>query len=201
MLLSLLVGRVLATGVQAAPAQAASPSTKVKALISKIIKSKHPKKTYYSLSKANRAVVRKELKSGTVRLRVVRTPASTNVSPNSGATASCWQKSLEAAYMGGKTRNILFKTTQTTSVCVVAGTVSEVTLPQRFQDTLGLGWHPDGVGKATLDVNWEGRGVALGKFKWGAGGWYLYHSNLCAQLRLNRDFSHYAASQACSVQA
>lgn len=201
-LLALLLGLTLATGVQAVTAQAASKSTKVKSLISKIIKSKNPKKTYNGLSKANKALLLKELKGGKKTLRVVGTPVSPlGVTPNAGATGTCWNKSLEARYWGGVTKKLLFTTTQTTTVCVIDGNVSQVTVPQRFQDVYGLGWHPDGVSRATLDVDWEGRGVARGEFKWGAGGWYLFHGSVCSQLRLNRDFIHYAGSLACSMQA
>lgn len=107
--------------------------------------------------------------------------------------------SLEADYIGGVTGKTLFSTTQTTNVCVTGGAVSEVTVPVKFQDVMGLGWHPDGVSKAALNVGWEGRGVALGKFIWGAGGWYLLHATYCAQLRLNKDFVHYGKSDDCKV--
>ena len=96
-LLALLLGLTLATGVQAVTAQAASKSTKVKSLISKIIKSKNPKKTYNGLSKANKALLLKELKGGKKTLRVVGTPVSPlGVTPNAGATGTCWNESLVA---------------------------------------------------------------------------------------------------------
>lgn len=199
LLLALLFGLVLVTGAPATPAQAASSASRVKTLISKIIKSKHPKKTYYALPKKDRALVYKEVKNGSIKLRIIKSTPSNSVSPNSGSTTRCWQKTLESSYYGGVTRSRLFSTTNTTNVCVSGGSVSLVNLPQRFQSAFWIGWQPDGVDKATFNAGWEGRGAALGKFSWGAAGWYPWHKTLCAQLRLNRDFVHYGWSSDCTV--
>lgn len=69
LLLTLLVGLALLAGVQTLPSEAATKAAKVKALISKVIKSKNPKKTFYSLSKANRALIKKELTGGQATAR------------------------------------------------------------------------------------------------------------------------------------
>lgn len=43
--------------------------------------------------------------------------------------------------------------------------------------------------------------MSRGSFDWGAAGWVLMHRTLCSQVRLNSDFTHYAGSSACSVNA
>lgn len=199
-LLALILGLALATSLQAPPAQASNAS-KVKSLIAKIMHSKHPKTTYLHLSKANRALVRKEVKKGHVTTRWVRSSSSTLAVPNSGSSGACWQKTLEADYRGGVTQRTLFTTTNTTKVCVVASSVSDVDVPESFQDTVGLGWHPEGVTDSTLNVDWEGRGVSRGTFSFGAAGWVLFQKTICSQVRLNSDFVHYAGSSKCAVNA
>ncbi len=201
--LALLVGLSLTVGPQTTSADA-SPKSHVKALISKIIHSKNPKKTYSKLSKADRALVRKELKSGKTTVRLIGT-----VDPNSNANAvpagssdtSCWKKTLWVEYHGGVTTLVLFTTTNTTRVCVTGGVVSEVSVPEKYQDTRYIGWHSVGVTDSTLDVDWEGRDVARGSFDWGAAGWVLASKTLCAQLRLNADMVHYSSSSSCTVGA
>ncbi len=203
LLLTLLVGLALFAGVQALPSEAATKAAKVKALISKVIKSKNPKKTYYSLSKANRALIKKELTRGAKRLHWRSSPSTlalpSSVVPNSGVPVTCWSKTLVADWYGGVTKRLMFSTTNTTRVCVSSGSVQKVSVVQAFQDVSALGWHPDGVTKSTLDVNWEGRGVARGSFAWGAGGWYFIHGTLCSQVRLNADMIHYAGLLDCKV--
>ncbi len=174
----------------------------MKALISKILKSSNPKKTWSKMSKKDKALVKKELKSGKVKVKLVAGGGvSTNAVPDTPSTGSCWQKTLEADYYGGVTRALMFSTTNTTQVCADSGTVTFVDVPEKFQNTERLGWHKDGVTDSTLDVNWEGRGVARGSFDFGAAGWVLLSKTICAQLRLNADMTHYASSSECSVGA
>lgn len=200
LLLVVVIALGLTAGLSAAPAEA-SQKTRMKALISKVLKSSNPKKTYSKLSKSDKALVKKELKSGKVTVHLVPNTTSTAAVPGAGSTSSCWQKTLEADYYGGITRALMFTTTNTTQVCVSGGTVTTVDVPEKFQDVMRLGWHPEGVTDSTLDVNWEGRGVARGAFDFGAAGWVLLSKTLCAQLRLNADMAHYATSSACSVGA
>ena len=199
--LALTVG--LALGLQAAPAEA-SQKSRVKALISKIAKSSNPRKTYSKLSRKDKALVKKELKSGKATVRVISRPVSTTSTgpvPNAPSNGVCWQMTLLAEYHGGVTRAVMFSTTNTTRVCASGGAAYSVTIPDAYQNTEKLGWHSEGVTDATLDVDWEGRGVVRGQFDFGGGGWVLLSRKLCAQLRLNADIVHYATSAGCSVGA
>ncbi len=197
-LLALLVGLALAAGLQAPPAQASNAS-KAKSLISKIVKSKHPKTTWKKLSKKNKALVKKELFKGHVKLRYVTSTSSTLAVPAAGSTSRCWQKTLEASYYGTFSWRLMFTVTNTTQVCVDGDTVTSAAVPEAFQDTILLGWTPVGVTQAALDVDWEGRGAVRGRFDFGAAGWTLGSKTLCGQLRLNADMVHYADSDKCSV--
>lgn len=95
----------------------------------------------------------------TVVVRLLRSSPSTlalpsSVVPNSGVPVTCWSKTLMADWYGGVTKRLMFSTTNTTRVCVSSGSVQKVSVVQAFQDVSALGWHPDGVTKSTLDVNW-----------------------------------------------
>jgi len=193
----------LTFGLSSAPAEA-SQKTRVKALIAKIVKSSNPKKTYSKLSKKDRALVRKEVKSGKVSVRIVASVNTTSVpetAPNAPSEGSCWYKTLVASYKGGVSQQVMFTTTNTTQVCSDGGVVTGVTVPEAVQDEETLGWTAEGVTSDELDVNWEGRGVARGRFDFGGGGWALYSRQLCAQLRLNADRVHYSYSAQCSLGA
>lgn len=110
-------------------------------------------------------------------------------------------------YVGGEfqvrriTRSKLISVTNTTSVCVSSGVVTQVEMPEAFQQvySAALGWRKSGVEKSSLGVGWEGRGVARGDFSWGAGGWDFLYTTVCSQLRLNANMRNYAASDHCSL--
>lgn len=197
-LLALLVGLALTAGLQAPQAQA-SNSSRVKTLIAKIVKAKHPKTTWSKLSKKDKALVKKELFKGHVKLRYVTSTTNTTAVPTGNSTSKCWQKTLEADYYGTFSWRLMFTVTNTTQVCVDGDTVTTASVPEAFQDTILLGWTPTGVTQAALDVDWEGRGAVRGRFDFGAAGWTLGTKTLCGQLRLNADMVHYADSDKCSV--
>jgi hypothetical protein len=197
-LLALLVGLAMTAGLQGPPAQASNAS-KVKSLISKIVKSKHPKTTWSKMSKKDKALVKKELFNGKVKLKYVTSTTTTNAVPNGSSTTRCWQKSLRAEYYGLFSVRLLFTVTNTTQVCVEGDTVTTAVVVEAWQDTNIIPWHPAGVTQGALDVDWEGRGAVRGRFEFTPTGWTLGTKELCAQLRLNADMVHYSASDKCSV--
>lgn len=183
---------------EAEAASSSSQASKVKKIIKKVIKAKNPKKTYKALSSANKKLLKKELKSGPVKTRVI-SGTSPLAMPQGSTDGSCWSKTVENTFYGGVTRSRLFAVTNTTRVCIENGAVKQVSVVEAFQEAFSMGWHGKGVSKSVLNVGWEGRGVARGSFAWGAGGWDLLSKLLCSQMRLNKNFVNYAASQKCSV--
>jgi hypothetical protein len=197
-LISLLVGLVLAAGLQAPPAEASNAS-KVKALISKIIHSKNPKATYSKMSKANKALVKKELKGVRKTKFTQSTPTNANVTPSGSGSTDCTIWTQYTSVLGGYTRLLQYGVSNTTRVCTTSGWVTSVDIVGSYIDAEGLGWHPDTVKDSTLNVGWEGRGLTRGTFWWGVAGWRLFERAECAQVRINADLVHAQGRWSCSL--
>lgn len=116
------------------------------------------------------------------------------------AFPGCWSKAAEGTVYGGVTGAKVFTVGQTTKVCVTSGSVSSVSVPNKYLLLHGyIGVYSKGVTAATNDVNWEGRGVAIGTVAIGVNGWDISKTTKCVQLRLNADGVHYQLNSACNI--
>jgi hypothetical protein len=168
-----------------------------------IISSSSPEEAYQALPPRDKDLLKTEFAKATTITTNSTGSSVTDTHPNIGATpnsSSCWSKSAETTLVGGVTQTYMFTVGQTTTVCASGGQVTSVGVSNPYTNTHGYpGIHAIGVQTSTLNVGWEGRGVANGTFGYGVGGWDLYTGSQCTKLYLNADMVHYRGSTECSL--
>lgn len=172
---------------QVAYAAPTSDGVKVQQLMARIADGQR------TLSTSEKALVQKEFGAATTTLE-----EQVTVEPM--AFSGCWSKAIEVTVYVGITKAKVFTVGQTTKVCVTSGSVSSVTVPNKYLLLHGyVGVYSKGVTSGTNDVNWEGRGVAIGTVAIGVNGWDISKTSQCVQMRLNADGVHYQGSTSCNI--
>ncbi len=117
------------------------------------------------------------------------------------AYTGCWalNQKYEAKALFG---NTIYTYWQTTRVCAQNGRVTSVAVTYADGETSTPGWRiAHAPTTSTLNVGWEGRGLARYYFVLGTAGYDLQHPSDCIQLRLNANGYNYRSMSSCNLQA
>jgi hypothetical protein len=173
------------------------------ALAKQVFESSDPTAAYAALSEADRlkidaATLPHSLEVTSKEIDPSNIHPEGAVSPGESAWSGCWglhQTFLRKALLG----NTLYTYWQNTYVCV-NGTVYSVWVDGAGGETSTPGWRiANPPTTSTLNVSWEGRGLARYFFVFGAGGWDLQHPSDCIQQLLNSNGHDHRSTRSCDL--